>query len=298
MNLLTPKNFDVAIVGAGPAGLSGALLLARCRRSVLIIDSGKPRNAVSQAIHGYLSRDGMDPTEFLSVCRDELLRYPSICFKKAKVTDIKRGRFFSLLLEKEKIVARKILLATGTEDEVPPIQGFAKLFGHGVYLCPYCDGWEVKDQPIAIYGKNERGPEFALTMQHWSRDIVLLTDGPLPPEQKKELGKSRIRVIEKTIGRLEGHGWLDSVVFTDGEKLKRKALFFNMPKSQKSSLAAKLKCKFTRSGGIRTDRMQFTGVAGVYAAGDACDGFKMAIIAAAQGATAALAMNSDLLGGK
>lgn len=289
--------YDALIVGAGPAGLSAALILGRSRRRVLVLDSGRPRNAASSAMHGFLSRDGISPAAFLTASRDQIKRYETVAFRAAFVRDIIPGKFFTADLgEDGKIFAKKILLATGTADEIPAVEGFKEFFGKGVYLCPYCDGWEVKDRPLAVYGKNGRGPGFALTLLRWSRNLVLLSDGKpqICAEDLKELKKHRIRLIDKPLARLEGRGRLERIVFKDGTSLARSALFFNTGKTQKSVLAARLKCRFTQKGGIQTDSFQFTGIDGVYAAGDACDGLKLAITAAAQGAAAAFAINSDL----
>lgn len=294
-------HFDVVIVGAGPAGLSAALILGRCRRPTLVIDSGKQRNVSSRAMHGYLSRDGISPVEFFTQARQEIKHYECVSFRAANVLNItpdEKGEAFIIDLgAEEKIQARKIVLATGMADEIPAIPGFKEFFGKNVFLCPYCDAWEVKDKPIAIYGKNERGIDFSLLMTRWSRDLVVLSDGRLQvsPKDRALLEKYKVRVMEQRISHLEGKDKMERIIFKDGSTLERAALFFNTGKNQKSSLARKLDCRFTRHGGIRVDRLQYTGVKGVYAAGDACDGLKMVIVAAAQGATAGFAINNELL---
>jgi thioredoxin reductase len=198
MNTLRSCNLlDVIIVGAGPTGLSAALLLGRSRKHVLIIDSGKPRNAVSHAANGFLSRDGIAPSELLQIGREQLQKYETVRFQIGKVIDVKslettlekRDRFQVTLDTGEQLTARKLLLATGVTDKLPEIEGFAQLWGTSVFHCPYCHGWEVKDQPLAIYGKGETGFEMAQHLTGWSHDLILCSDGDagLSDEQRTQL---------------------------------------------------------------------------------------------------------------
>src|SRR5579863_927962 len=138
--------FDVIIVGAGPAALSAALILGRCRRRVLVCDTGQPRNAASRALHGFLSRDGIEPGELLRSGREQLRRYETVEVLDIAVVDaVRKDDSFEMILEDgSRVTSRKLLLAGGVIDELPPIEGFAGFYGHGVYHCPYCDGWEVR----------------------------------------------------------------------------------------------------------------------------------------------------------
>src|ERR671914_1663155 len=170
--------YDVIIVGAGPAGLSAGLILGRCRRRVLICDSGEYRNAASHSMHGFLSRDGMQPGEFLRVGREQLEPY-GVEVRNVKVTDARRSETgFDITLNNEKHeVCKKLLLATGVIDRIPPVKGIADLYGRRVFHCPYCDGWELRDQPLAVYGRAQKGLDLALALTTWSGDVVLCTDG-------------------------------------------------------------------------------------------------------------------------
>src|SRR6266700_2734250 len=172
--------YDVVIVGAGPAGLSAALWLGRCRRSVLLCDSGQPRNAASQALHGFLTCDGIAPAAFLRLAREQLHQYSSIELREVAVVDARRepDHFTVTLRDQSQVTTRILLCTTGMIDELPPIEGIEPLYGTSVFHCPYCDGWEVRDQPLAIYGRGERGKLLALRLTQWSADLVLCTDGP------------------------------------------------------------------------------------------------------------------------
>jgi thioredoxin reductase len=198
---------DVLIVGAGPAGLSAALVLGRCRRRVVICDAGHPRNAASLGLHGFLTRDGIDPAEFLHIGREQLRPYETIELRQTEVIDARRlaGGFEVTLSDGERISSRKLLLATGVVDEVPAIAGLAELYGRSVFHCPYCDGWEMRDQSLAVYGCGENGLGLTLELLLWSRDLVLCTDGPsqLSEEERRRLVHHNIGLREERITRLE-----------------------------------------------------------------------------------------------
>jgi thioredoxin reductase len=296
-----PTAYDVVIVGAGPAGLSAALILGRCRRTVLVCDTGKPRNAKSHALHGYLTRDGIAPLELLKIGREELERYDTVEFRRVKVLDAEcrpDGRFAVTLEGGEIVRARKLLIATGVVDNLPEIDGIAELFGRSVFHCPYCDGWEVRDQPIAIYGRAHRGLGLSLELTAWSRDLVLCTDGPseIDAEGLARLDRNGIRVREDRIAALEGKdGILERVVFAGGESLPRRALFFTTGQSQRSELAARLGCEINEKGTIRTGKYESTHLPGLFVAGDASRAVQWVIVAASEGAEAAFAINTGLL---
>src|SRR3954469_9852038 len=200
--------YDVVIVGAGPAGLSAALMLGRCRRRVLVCDTGRPRNAASHAMHGFLSRDGISPREFLQVAREQLRQYDTVELRDVEVTEARcqDSPFHGTLAGGERHRSRKLLIATGVVDNLPDIPGFRELFGVSVFHCPYCDGWELRDQPLAIYGRGSRGLGLSLELTAWSRDLVLCTDGPseIDEEGRARLERNRIRIRDERITRLEG----------------------------------------------------------------------------------------------
>lgn len=295
------EHYDVVVVGGGGAGLSAALLLGRSRRSVLVCDAGKPRNWASNALHGFLSRDGIAPAQLLAISREELARYPSVTLIGDTVIDISRKaeHFEVALANGGRASARKILLATGVTDELPSIEGIEDFYGKSVHHCPYCNGWEHRDEPIAVYGGREKGAKLALMMKQWSPDVVLCTDGrPLPgAETRSELEANGIAMRTATIRRLEGTGTrLERVVFSDGEVLPRRALFFTVGQHQRSNLFQILGVEQGAKGGLNARWPSCnTGVDGVYVAGDASRDVQLFVVGVAEGACAALAINKALL---
>jgi thioredoxin reductase len=293
--------YDVVIVGAGPAGLSAALILGRCRRTVLVCDAGKPRNAVSHALHGFLTRDGIRPSDFLQIGRRELEPYDTVEFRHVAVIGAgcdSDGCFAVMLEGHEQVRCRKLLLATGVVDNLPEIDGFKELYGRSVFHCPYCDGWEVRDQPLAIYGRGHRGLGLSLELTAWSRDLVLCTDGPseIDQEGRARLAQNGIGLREDRIVRLDGHdGVLGAVVFASGDALPRRALFFTTGQSQRSGLAIDLGCELNEHGTVRTGKYETTHLPGLFVAGDASRAVQWVIVAAAEGAEAAFAINTALI---
>ncbi|MET0280140.1 MAG: NAD(P)/FAD-dependent oxidoreductase [Steroidobacteraceae bacterium] len=292
------SSFDVVIVGAGPAGLSAALILGRCRRKVLICDRGTPRSWASKAMHGFLTRDGIPPAEFAALARAELGRYPSVHFEAHEVRQARPvAAGFEVIVGERTVQARKLLIATGLADELPAIEGLDALFGTSVFQCPYCDGWEVRDQPVAAYGKRGRGLQMARALTAWTRDVVLCTDGPCgySPADLQHLERNGIRLLQQRIQRLEGtDGMLQNIVFRDGTVLPRSALFFDTPSHGQSDLTAQLGCRFNRNGGVLCGQYEATSVAGVYVAGNIIRNVQLSIVAAAEGANAAFGINRAL----
>ncbi|HEX6798348.1 MAG TPA: NAD(P)/FAD-dependent oxidoreductase [Ktedonobacterales bacterium] len=276
------QTYDTIIVGGGPAGLSAATVLGRCLRRVLVLDNGEYRNAAARNMWGYLSRDGIPPAQFREIARQQLARYPSVALRHATVSAVGTAAgaenaedssgFWVALDDGARLAARKLLLATGVVDEVPQIEGIERFYGTSVFHCPYCDGYEVQEQAIAIYSQGYDAAAFTLEMTVWSRDLALLTDGPgaLADEDRDRLRRYGIPVREEHILRLEGTGGqLERIVFDTGAPLPRQAMFFSMRQRQRSPFATQLGCQFTAQGGVETNEHEATCVPGVYVAGDA-----------------------------
>ncbi|RSK50762.1 NAD(P)/FAD-dependent oxidoreductase [Hymenobacter rigui] len=295
---------DVAIVGAGAAGLSAALVLGRCLRQVLVLDGGPPRNAPSPAVQGFLTRDGTKPAELLRLGREQLLPYDSVEFAAGRVTGIRElTGYFQLTVEAETghtrmFTARKVLLATGVEDELPPIDGMRDLWGRGVLHCPYCHGWEVRNQPLAVYGRAKLVTGLALLVSRWSPDVVACVEDPayLTANARRRLRRQKIQVREEPVIRLEGTkaGELRHIVFESGEKLARTAVFIHAHQHQRTTLAEQLGCRRNSKGAVWVDKKQQTSVPGLYAAGDTTPGTQQALLAAAEGSAAAININETL----
>jgi thioredoxin reductase len=291
---------DVIVVGGGPAGLSAALILGRCLRTVLVFDHGHSRNRYSHNLHGYLSQDQISPAEFIEKSKIQLACYKNIEIKNIEVESVKKdeNKFQVQTKSGEFYYSRKLILATGVIDEIPPIDGFKELFGTSVFQCPYCDAWELRDQPLAVYGKGERGFKFALTMTNWSQDIVLCTDGPsgFSTDQYEKLARNNILVREEKVKFLEiKNGVLSKVHFAEGISIARKAVFFNTPSFIRSKLLDQLECQYTDKEGVPTGKYETTEIPGLYVAGNITRDVQLVIVAAAEGAQAAFGLNSELI---
>ena len=286
--------YDAIIVGGGPAGLSAALILGRCRRRVLLCDAGRPRNAASRALHGFLTRDGIRPGDLRAIGRRQLAKY-GVEFLAAEVTDAHRraGGFEVRITGGRRLFARKLLFATGVVDRLPEVDGVRALYGESVFHCPYCDGWEVSDRPLAVYGRGRSGMGLSLSLRTWSREVALVSNGPvrLGRRERRRLASQDIEVVENRIARLDRRRKGLDIVFAGGERLARAALFFSTGQHPACDLPRRLGCRFTRKGAVRTNRLEGTGVPGLYVAGDASRDVQLAVVAAAEGAKAAFAMN-------
>lgn len=292
--------YDAIIIGGGPAGLSAALVLGRCRRRVAVFDTRQPRNAASAAMHGFLSRDGVPPGEFLQICREQLARYPEVHLHLAEAIAAARDPdgFTLTLADRTEVRGRLLLLATGLIDELPDLPGFRQCYGQSIHHCPYCDGWEHRDQPIAIHGGKKPAAELAIELRLWSRDLVLCTDGPpeLADREQARLAALGISINEAPIATLESeNGQLRGVRFVNGSFLERSALFFSPGQWQHSRLGESLGCRIAPDGTIACAGGAFTGVPGLYAAGNTSSGLQLVIMAAAEGTLAAFSMNESLL---
>ena len=290
--------YDVVIVGAGPAGLSAALMLGRCRRRVLVIDDGAPRNRATKATHGFLTRDGATPSELLDLGRAELASYKTVHVRSGTVTtaDGARGAFVVRCGDGQTFQGRRLVLATGVVDEIPEIPGLESLYGVTVHHCPFCDAYEYSDRPLAVYGRGRGGVEAALVLRAWSEDVVLLTDGrPLARDQRKRCARHGIRVREEPVSRLVGRGGrLERVEFAASPALERVALFFATSQKQRSDIAKNLGCEFTAAGAVRTKDHETTNVPGVYVVGDASHREQKVVVAAAEGTLAAMKIHESL----
>jgi thioredoxin reductase len=291
--------FDVIIVGGSVAGLSAATYLGRMRWQTLVVDSGKPCNRFSHASHGFLTRDGTDPAELLRIGREQVQEYPTVKFRPGLVTAVQpQADGFVVTLETgETLTARKVLLAMGLHDQLPDLANVEQFWGRSAVHCPYCDGWEVRDQPLAIQGNGESALHRARLLLNLTKDLVICADGPATfSENDWAFLRARgVRVIETPLIGLEGEGdQLRTLHFADGSTLARHALFLNIKTSQ-HDLVATLGCEVNEMGFVQVDEQMRTTVDGVYAAGDMTSPMRAVIFAAAQGAAAGIWLNLALM---
>lgn len=300
---------DAIIVGGGPAGLSAALVLARCRRRVIVFDDGHPRNKPSLHSHNFLTRDGVPPGELLRLGREELIGY-GVEIVQSRVVEarccsptpapgrpsaVRRTAFEVTLANGQSFRGRKLLLATGLRDVLPDIDGFERFYGKGVHHCPYCDAYEYADQPLVTFGDGSHAVGAAIGLLTWSNDVTICSNGStLDDEQRRRIAANGLKLRDERIVRLEGGERLERVVFDGGEALPCAALFFNTSQTQQSELPRMLGCEYDPEGKIVTRAKQHTCVSGLYLAGDADGDVQFLVVAAAEGATAACAINRDL----
>ena len=293
------SRYDAIVVGAGSAGLSAALNLGRARRSTLVLATGAPRNAPAEAAHGFLTRDGTSPSELLRIGRQQLEPYGVTVRDVAALGARAVPDGFALeLADGSAATSRTLILATGVEDLLPDVIGIRQRWGKSVHHCPYCHGWELRDAPIAVYGRGESAFHQAVMLWQWSRDLVLLTDGEseLIPSQQAQLAALGIPTDSRRIAQLEGAGeTLERIAFADGSSLPRAALYVSPRQQQRSRLPTALGCAIVSDGVfVQTDAMGATSVSGVYAAGDMVSAVQSVVLAAASGARAAYALNASL----
>ena len=271
-------------------------MLGRCRRRVLVCDEGRPRNRASRALHGFLTRDGIAPLDLLTLGREELAPY-DVEVRRSSVTNVSRvPNGFAVQVDGSPVEARAVLLATGVRDRLPEIPGVEECFGTSVHHCPYCDGWECRDRRIAVIGVGRSPAGLALSLRTWTQTISACSNGArVRATHRNQLRRHDVALHTRRIERLDhDNGCVRRVVFQDGSAIECDAVFFTGPQHQQCELAAQLGCEFNQRGTVKTDLLGKTCVAGVYVVGDASRDVQFAVVAAAEGAKAAVAINQAL----
>jgi thioredoxin reductase len=296
--MMSEDPFDVAVVGGGPAGLAAALILGRMRRRVLLIDADNPAHAPSEGVHGLFGHDGILPRELRQTAREQLRPYESVTVRMAEVEEAQStSDCFSVVANGDESAAGVLLLSMGVRYEPPPLDGVTELWTRGVFHCPYCHGWEVRDRPLAVYGADGAG--HALLLTSLSDDVVLLTDGDssLDPDEERRLTSAGIEVRDDRVAGLEAEGGrLARIRFADGSSDDRAGLFL-APRFVPSPLPTQLGCEVDEDGILVIDEDGRTSIPGVFGAGDATIGKAAVVLAAAAGSSAAYAINAGLARG-
>jgi thioredoxin reductase len=296
--------YDVVIVGGGAAGLSAATTLARALRSVLVIDSGKPRNAPAAAVHGYLSRDGMNPRELLSIGRREVLAYGGTVIDGEVVSAWGTAGGFEVILgDGRRFSGRRLLLTTGLTDELPPIVGLREQWGKGVVHCPYCHGWEIRGQRIGVLGAGPLSVHQALLFRQWSPDVTLFLNDTVEPtgEEWDKLAARSVTVVDGAVASVDAvDGVLTGLTLGSGPSFDLQALAVGTRMEARSVLLESLglSSQVHPSGAgrfIETDAVGATAIRGVYAAGNASNLLAQVITAAAEGVMSGAGINADLI---
>jgi thioredoxin reductase len=288
--------YDVVVVGGGAAGLSAALVLGRARRRVAVVDAGAPRNAPAALMQGFLSRDGMPPADLLAAGRAEVTGY-GVELVGDQVVGIEPG-FFVRLAGGRVLKARRILVATGVRDELPDIPGVRERWGRDLLHCPYCHGWEVRDQPIAVLGSRPGSVQHAQLVRQWSDDVVFFAHTyDLTSTERVQLEARGVRVVSGEVARLVVEDdRLAGVELVDGRVIARTAVFVrpgNLPRAD--GLLTGLGCQVDEAGFVTVDATGRTSAFGVWAAGNVVDPRAQVITAAGAGSSAAIAINADLV---
>jgi thioredoxin reductase len=291
---------DVVIIGGSSAGLSAALVLGRSLRDVVVIDDHKPCNRFSHASHGFLTRDGVPPSELIQIAYDQLEHYPTVARKTATALQLEKNDtgFDITSSDASKLQARIVLLATGLHDELPPLAGIEGLWGNSVFHCPYCDGYEVRGKAISVYGSDETAMHLVMMLRNWTDNLTLCAADSWKPAvaQRDRLTRFGISLVEKPIAALEStDSQIQALRFADGTSLACDALFVRPKTTHRTSFAHDLGCKVNEHNVVQVDLRGRTSVEGVYAAGDLSSPMRSVAIAVAQGAAAAYGINADLI---
>ncbi|NRF95535.1 NAD(P)/FAD-dependent oxidoreductase [Paenibacillus frigoriresistens] len=290
---------DCAIIGGGPAGLNAALVLGRARKNVVVIDEGRPRNGVTRQTHGFLTRDPISPSEFRRIAKEQISSYPSVNFVEDTALSITGtdGDFQITTAQGETYRSKKLLFAVGMKDLPVDIKGLADVYGKSAFICPYCDGWELREQPLVLIVKGANALHMAKMISGWTNQLTICTHGPdeLTDEQREELNQHNVPVFDSPIQTVESNeGMVQQVVLEDGTRIPCTGIFFRPKLSTGSDQPQAIGCQITEAGTVIVDNFGKTNVPGVFSAGDAASQLHQAIIAASLGSLAGVGINNEL----
>jgi thioredoxin reductase len=294
------NSYDVIIIGGSYSGLSAAMSLGRALRNILILDNGNPCNLQTPYSHNFITQDGETPANISAKARLQVEQYPTVQFMKdLAIKIIPTAKGFEVTTSSSEVLAgRKVLFATGVKDLFPEISGFESCWGISVLHCPYCHGYEVKNEKTAILANGEMAFEYAKLISNWTKDLHLCTNGSseLTSEQTQILQNHGVSITEQEIDYFEHNsGYISKIVFKNQEKMEVKAVYARIPFVQHCFLPAELGCEITESGYLKVDLMQRTTVPGIYASGDATTQMRSVALAVSSGTTAGAAINKELI---
>lgn len=300
INMRSDKKYDVIIVGGSYAGLAAGMALGRALRSVLIIDSNNPCNRQTPHSHNFLTNDGKTPKEISSLARKQVQAYDSVDFVDALATaGYKTELGFEIQIENgEKVLGRKVIFATGINDIIPNIPGFAESWGISVLHCPYCHGYEVRHLKTGIIANGDTGYELAGLISNWTKDLTIYTNGKstFSEKQKASLHTHHINIVEFEINRLEHeNGYVQKLHFENDTDTEVNAVYARLPFVQHSSLPRELGCEFTEDGYIKIDPAQRTSLTGAYVCGDNTTRIRTVANAVSTGTIAGMMVNKELI---
>ena len=294
------QQFDVVIIGGSYSGLAAAMALGRALRSVLVIDSGKPCNSQTPHSHNFITQDGKTPKEISTLAKLQVEKYNTVKFiNDIAKKGVKTEQGFEIEIESGKIFhAKKLIFATGIKDTMPEIPGYAECWGISVIHCPYCHGYEVRNEKTGILGNGKYGYEFSKLISNWTKDLTLFTNGTstLTADQTAKLESHQIKIAETEIEKLEHvNGHLQSILFKNGTTNTIQALYARSPFEQHCTIPETLECELTDDGYIKVDHSQKTSVHGVFASGDNTALIRTVANAVAMGTTAGMMVNKELI---
>ncbi|WP_411824571.1 NAD(P)/FAD-dependent oxidoreductase [Leptospira sp. 'Mane'] len=294
------KVYDVIIIGGSFAGLSAGLALGRSIRNVLVIDDGKPCNRQTPNAHNLLTHDGKPPFEIKRLAKSELSNYPTIQFLESKaIKVVNSNSIFEIKTENgDAHFSKKLLFATGVTDVMPDTPGFKESWGISIFHCPYCHGYEVRNQKIGVFANGEIGYESVKLISQWSQSLTLFTNGKstISPEQTKKLNEKNIKIIESEVSEIiHNKGYLTGISLKDGTTEILNAMFARVPFIQHSHLPLELGVEFNDMGYIKVDGFNKTNLRGIYAAGDNTTMLRSLSFAIGSGGVAGAMINKELI---